>query len=285
MKKFFSSLVFCLFLVSLSGCGGAQQPAEPATPPAEAGQTRHLTLVDGVGTETLWLAGEEAGEVFTLNTAELPVFLDEEKADPSALLDGQTLEVTFDGIRESFPQQLDGVKSVKAWSIGQPQQPSGTYFDLCGLYLQVLEDLWNTDEALNENAQYICVDLSQAPGNLTKGQQAAMAEIFAQKHGAKALSLTFKELGEEGYLGEGQASKDGSPLYLDGFSDGLFFSISPAAGREPFSLRPGVFFRAQKYKGPMAADFCEDCSAFWPKNGSWADKAPSGYTVGAYGIS
>lgn len=282
MKKFCCGLISGLLLLSLVGCGGTAGADEP---PLENEQSRLLTLVDGAGTETLWLSGVDSGEVFTLNTAELPVFLDDEKADASALRDGQTVEVTFDGIRESFPMQLDGVSSLKAWSIGQPQQPSGTHFDLCGLYLQVLEDLWNTDEALNKDVRYVCVDLSQAPGNLTKGQQAAITEIFAQKHGAEGLSLTFEELGEAGYLGEGQTAQDGSTLYLDGFPNGLFFSISPAAGRASFSLRPSVFFRAQKYAGPMAADFFEDCSAFWPKNGSWADLDHSGYTVGAYGIS
>ena len=95
-----------------------------------------------------------------------------------------------------------------AWSRGQGRNGTGTAYDLCGLYLQVLDDLWQKDPALNEDIAQAALDLSQAPGDLTEGEKAALVWRFGELHGVDAFAATFEELKEQGYirsepLGEG----------------------------------------------------------------------------------
>lgn len=84
---------------------------------------------------------------------------------------------------ETYPAQLGGLSRIRAYSLGTEQNPGGTYYDLCGLYLQVLNDLWDADAGLNSKIQYVSVDLSQAPGGLTEAEKAAVAWRFAGQHG------------------------------------------------------------------------------------------------------
>lgn len=72
------------------------------------------------------------------------VLLDSELADSTTLEDGMVIRVTWqDGsILETYPAQLSGVRSIEAWSLGSEQNPGGSYYDLCGFYLKVLDDLW-----------------------------------------------------------------------------------------------------------------------------------------------
>ena len=88
----------------------------------------------------------------------------------------------------------------------------------------MLEDLWNTDDGLNGGAEVVSVDLSKAPGGLTAGEKAAVAYVFAQKHGVQGLTMTFDELREEGYL-TGEKLEGGSTAYS--FTNGLLFTITP----------------------------------------------------------
>ena len=88
----------------------------------------------------------------------------------------------------------------------------------------MLEDLWNADDGLNGGAEVVSVDLSKAPGGLTAGEKAAVAYVFAQKHGVQGLTMTFDELREEGYL-MGEKLEDGSTAYS--FANGLLFTITP----------------------------------------------------------
>ena len=149
-------------------------------------------------------------------------------------------------------------------------------YDLCGLYLQVLEDLWNEDDGLNGGAEVVSVDLSKAPGGLTAGEQAAVAYIYAQKHGVQGLTMTFDELREEGYL-TGEKLEGGSTAYS--FTNGLLFTITPdeSAEGESFSL-PVVCFSAEKWRSPLGAYYFTKCTASRGDNG-WE------YTVGAEAIS
>ena len=276
MKKPLYVFLSAFFVLILAGCGGAAKaPADPA--PAESGQRTSLfTLVEGAGTDTLLLAGETAGEVFTLDAKDLCLFQDGSRAEPSALQNGQQLEVSFESLGEGFPAAVLGAKTASI-------QPCRGYFDLCGLYLQVLEDLWGDEPALDDAVKFINVDLSTAPGSLTEGEKAAIAHVFARRHGARALTLTYEQLGAQGYLGKATTATNGTLFYTDGFQDGLSFSISPAV--DHFSGPTRLWFSAQKYAGPLAAVFFEECSAFWPEGKSWADGKADGYTVESYAVS
>lgn len=291
MKRLFLILL-SLCLVLLTACGArptevvscwtesdeaAAAPEDDATTESQPGFFQAaLRIVDGAETGQLVLAGQEAEEVYTLEVGDTPVYLDGQEADASALEDGMMVTVRLIGADLPDSGPVTGVNAILADSLGTEGNPGGGYYDLCGLYLQVLEDLWDADSGLNDGISYISVDLTQAPGGLTDGEKAAIAQIFAGAHGAEPLTLTSDELADQGYL-----TSDGGepPLYT--WDDGLLFTISPAAGseEEAYSL-PVLRFDASKWRSPLGAYFFTDCTAVWPEMGTW-----DGYTVGGQAIS
>lgn len=266
-----------------NGTGGGSGPEEREGTDLTGGETiQRLRIVDGAESGDLVLAGENAGQVYTLSlngAAEIPVFLDGQSAQADALEDGMMVEVSFDGtVLESYPAQFGEVYSLSGYSLGTAQNPGGSYYDLSGLYLQVLDDLWNRDPGLNSNISYVSVDLSEAPGGLTAGEREAIAWIFGCAHQAESLSLTLEELAEQGYLKE---ALPGSEHKLYEWEDGVLFRIDSSEGEEEglYSL-PVLKFDARKWRSPRGAYFFGDCRAVWPEFGTW-----SGYEIGDEAIS
>lgn len=219
------------------------------------------------------------GSVLVVALADhIPVFLDGEPAEPSDLKDGMNVEISFNGmVMETFPAQLGEAYELHAYSIGTQQSPGGTLYDLCGLYLQVLDNLWETDPGLNSDISLAGLDLSEAPGDLLDSERSALAWRFGEKHGVEIVQGTYEELAAEGYL---TAVEDIPNLYH--WEDGCLFSISrnhDHDGEIYFGL-PVLFFDAQKWRSPLGAYFFGDCSAVWPEMGSW-----SSYKVGHEAIS
>ena len=253
---------------------------EAGSAPREPALLRAL-IVDGAETGELVLALERGvHDVYLLNTASVPVRLDGESADASALRDGMTVELALaGGIPASPLTELAGVASVSAYSVGSPESPGGTAYDLCGLYLQVLEDLWETDPGLNGGAKTISVDLSGAPGGLSEAAQFAVAWVFARRHGAEALTLGYDDLVAQGYLTNDAPEGDEWAAYR--WEDGVLLRIAAHEGAEDeiYSL-PVVRFDAEKWRSAFGAYFFHDCTAVWPEFGTW-----SGYQVGAEMIS
>lgn len=292
-----------------SGGGTARSGEAPATTEEEAPAVLTLRIVDGAEEGNLLLAELDEGlyggtGVYRLNLQNggpratilygdrpagksrpmaVPVYLDGEPADASVLEDGMSVDVAFNGfVAESFPAQLGEVYSVSAWTRGRGRNPMGTTYDLCGLYLQVLDDLWQRDPGLNEDISQAALDLSRAPGELTEGEQAALVWRFGELHGVDAFAATFDELEEQGYL-RAESLGEGAPegaAFLQ-WEDGCFFSITPSEEREgeSYSL-PAVFFHAEKWRSSLGAYVFHDCSAVWPERGTW-----SGYQVGGEMIS
>lgn len=244
------------------------------------GETLTLRIVDGAESGNLVLAGDGAGEVYTLSVGDADVFIDGMLSNASVLEDGMLAEIRYGDIMETWPAQIGNVESVSVYSKGTQQNPLGQYYDLCGLYLQVLNDLWDVDSGLNGGAAYVSVDLSEAPGDFTEGEKEAIAWIFAGAHGVDALTLTYQELAEQGYLTEyGDFSDDEHKIYE--WTDGVLFSITTRTGGqdEVYSL-PVLQFNAEKWRSPLGAYFYEDCKAVWSESGSW-----NSYSVGAEAIS
>lgn len=239
-----------------------------------------LNLQNGGPRVTIMYGDRPAGK--SQPTA-VPVYLDGELADASALEDGMAVDVAFNGfVAESFPAQFGEVYSVSAWSRGRGRNPMGTTYDLCGLYLQVLDDLWQKDPGLNEDISQAALDLSQAPGDLTEGEKAALVWRFGELHGVEAFDATFEELKEQGYL-TSEPLGDGAPegAAFVHWEDGCLFSITPNEDHEEevYSL-PVIFFNGSKWRSSLGAYGFYDCSAMWAEGGTW-----SGYTVGSEMIS
>ena len=224
------------------------------TPPVDL-PTLRLILVDGAGTDTLLLAGETAGEVYTVPADSFPLTLDGEPADASVLEDGMPLTVAYTGIEETFPARLS-IAAAEAYRLGTEKNPGGGFYDLCGLYLQVLSDLAEGGE------ETVAVDLSQAPGDLTEGEKAAIA-------------WRFRELCDAG-LADPENAAPGTAR----------FTIRAASGEEGevYSL-PVLQFEAGRSQTlpagpddarPATARILQDCFAVWPEFGTW-----TGYQVGS----
>jgi hypothetical protein len=238
-----------------------------------------LRIVDGAATGQLVLAGERESDVYTLDMKDIKVFLDGKKADASALEDGMMAEIVHSGwIQTTYPGQFSDVYEVRVYSLGSEKNLGGSYYDVCGLYLQVLEDLWNADPGLNSEIKYISVDLTDAPGNLTDGEKAAIAWIFGGKHGVQALTLNSEELKEQGYFTEIVYTGTGLPMSSDDnrpkaylWEDGVLFTIIDNMGQDAVSYSlPVIKFNAWKWRTPLGAYWFSNCSAVWPQMGTWS---------------
>ena len=284
----------------LSGCGqvpgetaapaGTVSPTAETTPPADdlpGPEVWEMTcrIVDGAETGKLLLAEVENGPydgtgVYSFAVGSTPVWIDGAEATAADLADGMLVTVCWNGIvAESYPAQLGATYSLRA-------EREDTD-DRCGLWLQVLEDLWATDDGLNGGITQVGVDLSQVPG-LTDGERSAIAWAFATAHNVSSVTGTLEELWEEGYFTpttEPVSGPDSLALYW--WEDGVHFSIdvdedavwnlpSLGPGEEPPEL---VAFDAQKWRSGLGAYFFGDCVAQRGEDGSWS------YTVGSEAIA
>lgn len=267
---------------SSTGVSGASSEASEGVENAMSRMSCELRIVDGAGEGKLVLAGETAEALYVLNVSDIAVYLDGEPAEASVLEDGMMVEVVYSTIMETYPAQFGGVESISVYSRGTRNNPMGTCYDLCGLYLQVLDDLWDKDSGLNGGASYVSVDLSDAPGGLTEGEKAAITYIFACRHQVEGLSYSYEELAKEGYLTEVEWAshpKDVPAVYQ--WEDGVLFSITADEWEdgEVYSL-PVVKFDAGKWRSPLGAYYFDDCKAVWAEAGSWGS-----YSIGGEMIS
>ena len=295
-KLLLSTLILSLLL--LAACSGTMTAATVEEPtPSPSGEPDEITcgpgvpysmvcrIVDGAEEGSLLLAElptegliPSGGSVYRLSVKDIEVWLDGEKADSSVLEDGMPIHISYRGpILETYPAQISEVLTIEAYSLGSEQNPGGGYYDLCGFYLQVLDDLWEKDSGLNSGAELVSVDLSEAPGGLTDSEQSAIAWRFGELHGVTPLQATMEELKEGGYLTETKMSETTS-FYE--WEDGVYCSITDdSLEGEVFSL-PVLKFTAHKWRTPLGAYWLSDCWAVWPEFGTW-----SGYDIGAEMIS
>ncbi len=266
-----------LCMVLLTGCAATEKPDEAAVQPPETGSTRAEThdvlirheaetlnalIVNGAETGKLLLAGEGAGEVYILDLEDAIVYLDGKRADAAQLEDGMTVEVVYEGeVSTSMPAQIDQIDAVSAWSRGTEKNP---FYDLCGLYLKVLNDLWDEGVAYTADVRCVSVDLSDAPGELSPAAKQAVAWSFASAHGMEALTLRKEELAAQGYLSGGANTRK--------WKDGVLLCISADewAEGETYAL-PVIKFSATLWRANTQRLTWAGCTAMWPELGSWSD--------------
>jgi len=287
MKKIVSLLM--LFALLLSGCGRdlpgegtADLPPENVTPSdavIEDGAPWFATfrIVDGAEGGNLLLAknGDSAGEVYRLSVNDMDL-----NFTPR---DGQLINVYFETVLESYPAQFGGVSAVELTR----EQPD----DRCGLYLQVLQDLWGKDAALNENLEVLGLDLSGLT-HLSEAEKSAVAHRFGEVHGLEVVTGTIEELLEGGYITAHPLMTDGAGVqepkgYFYEWENGILYSITTdqdavwhlpmlSEGEQPPVL---TAFSAQKWRTSLGAYGFSGCSAQRAEDGSWS------YTVGGEFIS
>ena len=134
--------------------------------------------------------------------------------------------------------------------------------DLCALYLQVLEDLWATDPALNDGVAQLGLDLSQT--RLSPAEQGAVGVALSWQRDCPVLTGTWEALADQGYIDRERVEWD----------DGLFLSL---AEENPSGA---LTFTAQKWRSGTGAYWFTHCTARQNPSGHW-----DGYTVGGEAIS
>jgi len=281
MKKY---LVLCLIvcMAFLSGCGETKDVNGPTEKYEsyldEKYEYKTLKIIDGAKDGNLILAGTEKASVYFLDAKSIEILIDGKKAEFKNLEDGMPIDVYYKGDFNNAPQKQGVPADITAFCtkinghyLGTKENPGGTYYDLSGLYLKVLEDLWEKDEGLNGGIKYLSIDLSEAPGGLTEGEKSAISYIFAKAHDKECLELTFEELREQGFI-----EKD--ELYWE---DGLLFSITDSRNAEEQYFGLAVIkFEAKKWRSGLGAYFFADCTASWPQMGTWTD-----YNIGSEAIA
>lgn len=286
----FISVYLCLCLLASCAASGGNGGEEP--PAEESGESTVVCRVISQQDGTLLLAGTDEGtglyqlhpeaDVLTVDGAAFdPAAPDAYAAFPESSLVGAVASVRYNGgIQESWPMGFSGVTGVDISS-------TEGFNDLCGLYLQVLEDLWSVDAGLNRDLTTVGVDLSRT--RLSPGERSAVAYAFGVSHGVTAVEGTWEDLVEQGYI-TGEPLEGGKGQFYQ-WEDGCLFAIEesdePAAVNMP-DLGPGetapgydvVAFDASKWRSSLGAYMFTDCSAVSNGGGHW-----DGYTVGAEMIS
>ena len=155
-------LLFTACQSSPASSGGVDNPQSTVSEPSVA-ETATLTarLVDISG-NLLLLAGEDDGVYRCARPEDAP----------DGLIPGMMVDVTYGGyIKAIYPSEPDNVQKITV--------REGETDGRCALYLSVLQELFNTDETLQSDTEYVSVDLTETP--LTKGEIQAIAWRFGER--------------------------------------------------------------------------------------------------------
>ena len=241
-KRVLSVFLIALFLL-LPGCSPAENVSCYAENPSAAVTTLRVVSVLENGSLALAHPNEYTGMYWN----SMP---DDQEYRP-----GMLLRITFSGEEQlSDPAGLIGITDVEILDDG--------FDDRCALYLQVLEDLWQEDQALQADTKYVGIDLTNT--SLSKSEQYAVAWCFGCLHQKDPLNATFEQLCDEGYI-------DKDNLYWE---DGCLLSIT-----ETETADRAVTFTAEKWRSGLGAIFFTDCTAERDTSGHWNDYTPGGFAI------
>lgn len=279
MKRSALPLTALLCLSLLTACGGVPTPgsqspsptpgsvsslppeATPATLPTDSVTSTYRVVQEDDGS-LLLARSEGSGDIVRMQLLGVTVTRDGGplSASDDDVEEGDLLEITHSAmIQETFPASFAQVYAVNILTAG--------HNDLCDLYLDVLDDLWETDKGLNSDITQLGVDLSGT--RLSPSEQAAVAWAFGEEHGITPIQGTYEALTELGYI---TTDESGFPYW----KDGCLFSITESDD----STDEKLCFDAKKWHSGLGAYFFKDCKAKQDRFGEWSD-----YTIGAQAIS
>lgn len=266
------SMFLCLCLLScfaLTGCGNGDNGSGGRDTSGaivnegipEAGDGEMICRVIDKEDETLLLAKKdgESSDVYTLNLRNVSVTFS--TASDIDLEEGCLVKVAFDTIEEVFPGILNA-SSVEVLESG--------FDDMCEMYLDVFEDLWETDEGLNSGITELGVDLSGT--RLSAAEKSAVAYVFGMEHDILPIQGTWEELCEQGYIDKEN---------LD-WKNGCLFSIEETGDESSADAygQSTVTFNAKKWRSGLGAYYFDSCTSVQSHDGEWED-----YEIGSEAIS
>ncbi len=177
----------------------------------------------GINGTSILLCGTSSSDLFWVSTEDIPICDSRgDSMDFSRLTISDTVDVTYDGgIMESYPGMFSGISGIRV---------TGRKNTLVPFYMQVLNDVYQTDTALNSNAEMLAFDLSQTT-NLTESEKNAFLYLSGNKYGKEAFFASYDDLKEQGYLSEdGLFFENGVLITIVvsevGLDDGFEFSVS-----------------------------------------------------------
>lgn len=278
MKKMkLMSLAMALLLL----CGCAARPVESVIGGADGptavivgetvkeneGESESVILTCRVVAEedgALTLAELGGNGVYTLNTSGIEVLWERSDGERE-IEEGSLIDIVYSGVcAECWPMIPGGVTEIRVRADG--------FDDMCAMYLDVLEDLWEEDPGLNGEAEYVSVYLKET--SLSPSEQAAVAWLFGGECGVfNVLELSLDELHEQGYITEEE----------NGFThwkEGVYFAITEEEMEGIYNGVVPVQFDAWKWRSSLGAYFFSDCTSARNGMGEWSD-----YQVGAHMIS
>lgn len=246
MKKIIVSF-FTLILIFLSACN-EKNPGDPA-----GNTVSETTVMEGevieINNGIMLLAGvgpqSHSSDLYSV-TADLRFDAGGSNIQTEDIGVGMKIEVGYDGyIMESYPLQLGNPEFYRIIEEGD---------GLITMYLEVLEDLYNNDKALNEDITMMAFDFSKA-GNLTAAEKSGISYIMGNRYNLEELQGTFEELSSKGYINE-------ENLY---FEHGILFKIEVTK-----ESKNKLNFTASKWRSGTGANGME--SKAKKKNGTWTYK-------------
>jgi len=181
-------------------------------------------------------------DIFTVSIKNVPIFLtDGTVALPQVLDTDMIIEIAYDGgIMESYPGQFHAdairINAIEA--------------SLIDMYMDVIEDFYEEDPALNADITMIGADFSQLQ-NLTETEKNALIYLIEQEYNLPVVSGTFQELCDAGYIDE-------ENLYWE---DGVLFELSDAPIEEGLLGRKTFTFSIRKWRSGLGAIGSSDCKA------------------------
>ena len=237
----------CLSLALLTACGQGQN-----TPAAGTNE-----IPEGAEALTCRVIREDDGSLLLARLDGSPSDVYTATFRGQELEEGDLVDVTVSGpILETYPAQLGEVNQITVRREG--------FDDLCELYLEVLDDLMDEDEALAQGITQLGLDLSQT--RLTPAERSAVALALGGEERLPVVEGTWQELVDQGYI-------DGENLIWE---DGLFLSIE----EKEKTAENRVAFDAQSWRSGLGAQYFSACTSTRSATGHW-----SGYKVGAHAVS
>lgn len=177
--------------------------------------------------------------------------------------EGDLIEIYFSGdILETYPAKLGDLYAINKINGGKN--------DLCDVYLDALEEVWEKDKGLNTGAVMVSVDLSKT--RLSEAEKSAVALAFSQDENIQTVyTYTYEQLDASGFLKSDEGSQ--SAKY---WPDGVLLTIT----ENQDSGTDKVTFDAVKWKSGLGAYYLNDCTSTRRKDGTWTD-----FKIGSEAIS